>query len=306
MTIAEKPQAQHRSSARKSLTDLAIKALKPRDRAYKVADRDGLYVHVTPAGSKSFRYDYRIDGRRETLTIGTYGPDGLSLSEAREQLMTARKLVKEGVSPAKEKATAREARASADTFGQWAERYFAFKGDPKSGDETLADSTLALRRSVYRRILEAPLGKRRLDEIKPTMLAEICARAKEERGPGPAVHARELVLLVYRFAIGRGVETSNPADTVQRSAIATFKPRERNLDRREIKTFFDALQRTATSPTLRLAIKFMLLTMVRKGEFIGATWKEVDWDRGTWTIPKERMKADRAHTVYLSEQALDC
>ena len=49
----------------------------------------------------------------------------------------------------------------------------------------------------------------------------------------------------------------------------------------------------------------MLLTGVRKGEFIGATWKEVDWSRSTWTITKERMKADREHVVYLSEQALD-
>ena len=48
-----------------------------------------------------------------------------------------------------------------------------------------------------------------------------------------------------------------------------------------------------------------LTTAVRKGEFIGAVWKEIDWDRATWTIPKERMKADRAHTVYLSEQAMD-
>jgi Arm DNA-binding domain len=50
------------------LTDLKIKNLKPRDRAYKAADRDGLYLTVTPAGVASFRYDYRINGRRETLS----------------------------------------------------------------------------------------------------------------------------------------------------------------------------------------------------------------------------------------------
>jgi integrase len=72
-----------------------------------------------------------------------------------------------------------------------------------------------------------------------------------------------------------------------------------------VKTFFDALERTATASTLRLAVKFMLLTAVRKGEFIGATWKEIDCERATWTVPKERMKADREHVVYLSEQALD-
>ncbi|MDO9844710.1 Arm DNA-binding domain-containing protein [Glaesserella parasuis] len=66
------------------LTDSKIKSLKSKDKAYKVADRDGLYVVVSPAGTVTFRYDYRINGRRETLTIGKYGKDGISLVEARE------------------------------------------------------------------------------------------------------------------------------------------------------------------------------------------------------------------------------
>ena len=69
--------------------------------------------------------------------------------------------------------------------------------------------------------------------------------------------------------------------------------------------FFKALERTATLPTLRLAVKFMLLTLVRKSEFILANWNEVDFDAAIWTIPKDRMKAGRAHNVYLSQQALD-
>ena len=62
---------------------------------------------------------------------------------------------------------------------------------------------------------------------------------------------------------------------------------------------------TGTAPTLRLAVRFLLLTGVRKGEFIGATWAEVDWERAQWRIPAERMKAGKPHTVYLAEQALD-
>lgn len=48
-----------------------------------------------------------------------------------------------------------------------------------------------------------------------------------------------------------------------------------------------------------------MLTMVRKGEFVNATWEEVDFDNATWTIPKERMKTGKPHVVYLSTQALD-
>ena len=303
------------------LTDTQLRSLKPQGKAYKIADALGLHVTVAASGTRSFRYDYRLDGKRETLTIGRYeegtpsraadelnGLDFgnvLSLADARALHDRARRMVKAGVSPSKAKIEKRTVAADAQTFGAWADKYFEFKADPKSGGEQLADSTLALRKSIYRRLLEKPLGKKNLGDIKPKVLTELFDKAKAERGPGPAVHARELVLLVYRFAIGKGVEVTNPVDSIQRKTIATFQPRERNLGRREIKTFFDALQHTATLPTLRLAVKFMLLTMVRKGEFIGATWKEIDWDRATWTIPAARMKADRAHTVYLSEQALD-
>lgn len=85
------------------LTDTKIKSLKPKDKVYKVADRDGLYVSVSTAGTVTFRYDYRINGRRETLTIGKYGADGINLAEARERLMIARKQVSDGISPAGEK-----------------------------------------------------------------------------------------------------------------------------------------------------------------------------------------------------------
>ena len=66
------------------LTDIALKKLKPREKPYKVTDRDGMYVTVSPAGTITFRFDYRISNRRETLTLGRYGPAGLSLSAARD------------------------------------------------------------------------------------------------------------------------------------------------------------------------------------------------------------------------------
>ena len=52
------------------LTDVAIKRLKSKDKTYKVADRDGMYVAVLPSGAVCFRYDYRLNGRRETLSLG--------------------------------------------------------------------------------------------------------------------------------------------------------------------------------------------------------------------------------------------
>jgi len=56
------------------LTDMQLRALKPTGKIYKVADQQGLYVAVTRTGVVSFRFDYRVNGRRETLVIGKYDP----------------------------------------------------------------------------------------------------------------------------------------------------------------------------------------------------------------------------------------
>lgn len=301
------------------LTDRELGALTPKEKLFKVADRDGLYIAVLPSGTRAFRYDYRLNGRRETLAIGRYDPTlkvtrdpealeygiGLTLREARTLLERARRDVERGVSPSRAKVEKRAAAAEAVTFGGWADQYFKHKADPKSGAEQLADSTLELRRSTYRRVIEPELGRLKLEEVTPQRLMRLCLDAKEKRGPAVGVHVREVVHAVFRHAQGSGISMSNPADAVRASAIARFEPRERALTPEEIRKFFAALDQVAAAPTLKLALKFVLLTGVRKSEFIDATWSEIDFDKGLWTIPASRMKAGKAHVVPLSEQALD-
>lgn len=65
------------------------------------------------------------------------------------------------------------------------------------------------------------------------------------------------------------------------------------------------LEQVATLPTIRLGLRLILLTLVRKSELQDATWDEVDFETAVWTIPKERMKRSKAHNIYLSRQALD-
>jgi integrase len=304
------------------LTDTELKKLKQTEKTYKVADRDGMYVSVATSGTKSFRYDYRINGRRETLTIGRYDENlsskvargleeleygiGLTLAEARMLLADARRSVEKGESPSRAKAEKRTQIAESLTFGSWAERYFTDKADPDNGAR-LADSTLAMRRSIYNRDLVGPFGKLKLEEITVAALMALCEKVKARGAPAPAIQVREIVLLVFRFAHTKDktLDLQNPAESIKPSDIATFKPRERALSPAEIRQFFLALDETATSPTLRLAVKFVLLTMVRKGEFVGGTWAEVDFEAGTWTIPATRMKAKKPLVVYLSQQALD-
>src|SRR4030095_11214383 len=89
------------------LTDVALKSLKSKEKPYKITDRDGMYVHVSPGGTLSFRLDYRLNGRRETVNFGKYGRDGVSLLRAREMCLDAKRAVREGRSPAIEKPTGR-------------------------------------------------------------------------------------------------------------------------------------------------------------------------------------------------------
>ena len=295
------------------LTDMQLRALKPTGKIYKVADQQGLYVAVTRTGVVSFRFDYRVNGRRETLVIGKYDPTvgakkpreldeldygmSLSLAEARLLMTRAHRSIEQGESPSRSKVEKRTEAADALTFGSWAEKYFA--------EADLAESTKAMRKSVYDRNLADEFGRLKLEEITPVRLMARCEKIKERGAAAPAVHAREIVLQVFRFIQARGLKIDNPAASIRPSAIATFKARDRALTPAEIHTFFKALEQTATMSTLRLAVKFMLLTLVRKTEFIEAKWDEVNFETAIWTIPKDRMKAGRPHNVYLSQQALD-
>lgn len=279
------------------LTDTALKNLKAREKAYKVADRDGMYVHVTTSGSITFRYDYRLNGRRETLTIGKYGPSGLSLARAREKCLDARRAVAEGLSPAQEKQREKRRVLEAKSFGEFGERWFK--------EAPMADSTRAMRRSIFERDLLPAFRNRLLSEITPDDLRALCAKIKGRGAPATAIHVRDILKQIYGFAILHGEKVRNPADEVGPASIATFVAKDRALSPTEIRIMLKQLEHVPTLPTIRLGLKLILLTMVRKSELQDATWDEVDFENAVWSIPKERMKRSKAHNVYLSEQALD-
>lgn len=107
------------------LTDTALRNLKPKSLTYKASDRDGMYVTVSPTGTVTFRFDYRLNGRRETLTIGRYGPAGISLGMAREKLLDAKKAVAQGKSPAHEKQREKRRLTAAKNFGDMTAQWLA-------------------------------------------------------------------------------------------------------------------------------------------------------------------------------------
>ena len=279
------------------LTDAALKNLRPKSKAYKSTDRDGLYAYVSPGGAISFRYDYRFNGRRETLTLGRYGRGGLSLAQARERLFEIKRTIADGVSPALEKQRAKRRLKEAHSFEHVAQRWM--------DTAPMADSTRNMRRSIFTREVLPQWRTRLLSEITPDDLRAHCKSIVDRGAPATAIHVRDIVKQIYGWAILHGEKIDNPADGVGPASIATFRPRDRSLSPSEIRIMLSLLGDVATLPTIRLGLKFILLSMVRKSELQDGTWDEVDFENAVWSIPKARMKRSRPHNVYLSTQMVD-
>ncbi|AZO32028.1 MULTISPECIES: site-specific integrase [unclassified Mesorhizobium] len=279
------------------LTDIALKKLKPKNKIYKVADRDGMYATVSTAGQISFRYDYRMNGRRETVTLGRYGEGGISLAEARDRCIAARKMVATGQSPAHEKQRKKRRLSAMATFGDAGRAWFK--------EAKMADSTRSMRKAIFDRDILPIWDKRLLTEVTAGDLRALCAKVRDRGAPATAIHVRDIVKQIYGHAILHGEKIANPADEVGPASIATFEAKDRALSPAEIRIVLTELEHVPTLPTIRLGLKLILLTMVRKGELLDATWDEVDFENAVWSIPKERMKRKKPHNVYLSRQSLD-
>src|SRR3546814_8651365 len=135
-----------------------------------------MYVLVRPSRTLTFQLDYRMNERRETVTFGKYGPAGLSLARARELCIDAKRAIAEGRSPAIEKQRDKRRLLEAKSFGEFGEKWLT--GAP------MADSTRAMRRSIFERELLPKWRRRRLKEITPDDLRADCGeigRAEERR-----------------------------------------------------------------------------------------------------------------------------
>jgi hypothetical protein len=99
-----------------AITDVVIRNAKPRDKAYKLFDERGLFIQITPAGGKWWRFKFRFDGKEKLLSLGTY-PD-VPLKAARDKRDEARKLIAAGVNPSESRKATKAAKhiLNANTF----------------------------------------------------------------------------------------------------------------------------------------------------------------------------------------------
>jgi integrase len=283
------------------LNSTEIRKAKPRVAAYQMTDGLGLFLWVTPAGSKLWRWKYRHAGVQKTLSYGKY-PD-VNLEAARERHAAARKLLSDGVDPMARRKAERTKRASDDahSFQSIATMWLNHWSVGKSVRHV--DTT--------RRRLEANtlpmLGSRPIAEIEAPELVRM-VKAIEKRGASDlAKRALETTGQIFRYAIAHGYAKRNPAAEIKPGDVLrpTRKINFARVDARELPALLKAIEIYKGHVVTRLAMKLMALTFTRTSELIGARWSEIDVESKRWDIPKDRMKMRRPHVVPLSTQALE-
>lgn len=282
-----------------ALNDVAIKALKPKDRVFRVADEKGLCIEVAVSGSKLWRFRYRFAGKPKVLSFGRY-PE-VSLKEARQRRDDARGQLRDGVDPGVERKRAKlTARFNAaNTFGAVAEEYI----DHKLVKERRAAVTVE--KAKWLLLQMKPIWDQPLVEIKPAEVFGVLRRLEGQGKHETAKRCRSFTSRVFRYAAATGRAESDPAAMLAGQLIAPkVKHHAAILEPRKLGELLRSIDAFEGAPITRLALQVAPHVMARPGELRQATWDEFDLDAKIWRIKRERMKMRRPHAIPLSEQVL--
>jgi integrase len=284
-----------------ALTDTAIRKAKTKEKPYQLSDSGGMYLWLTPAGGKLWRWAYVFEGKEKLMALGRY-PD-VSLSMARERHSDARKLFASGVDPMAQRKAKKLAEqvASENSFSSVATRWLEHWQEGKSTRHV--DST---RRRLASNIVPY-FGVRPIAEIEAPELV-VMVKAIEQRGARDiAKRALETTGQIFRYAIAHGLARRNPAAEIRPGDVlkGTRKVNYARIDAKDLAHLLRQVEVYPGTHLTRLAIKLMAMTFVRTSELIGARWAEFDLEAARWDIPAERMKMRTPHIVPLAKQALE-
>jgi integrase len=294
----------------RKLTETKIKHAKPKadGRPQNFSDGGGLYLHVKPLG-KYWRYNFRINDKMKTLSLGAYPTIGLA--EVRELHEQARALLANGIDPCNHKRLMKQAQleSSLNSFEAIALAWYEHKQDNWS--ESHKKRTMAyLAKDVFPWV-----GNHQMDDLTAGQIISIVQRVEERGAPDAARRVKQYISQVFSYAVTLGLAKHNPVSAIKNDII--LKPRvkqhyatvtEPSLIGQLLRDI-DAYQGTLV---VRVALQLSPLVMLRPGELRAAEWSEIDLEQGLWTIPIKRMKAPThikranksAHYVPLSRQAI--
>lgn len=286
------------------LTDKKIQSLKPKSKPYPVTDGGGLFVEVLVSGSKIWRFAYLINKKRGKVTIGAYPEIGIKA--ARDSHEAMRKDVKRGVDLARQKqidkieAIANEAKSH--TFKDFAEIWLN-EANTTITVRSRKQKTDWLTNSIYPAIGHIPLGQVHAADVRD-LLEQL------RNTPTKAEGVRSIIQQVFNYGALKLLVTYNPATSMKGLVEKPQATHYRPLEVEQIKPLIDAVRSSNAHAGTRLALQFLMLTVVRKDNVCKARWEHFDLAARTWTIPGRTvgangfMKMPEPHTVHLSRQAM--
>jgi integrase len=272
------------------LTDAKIGQSSPGDKPFRI------YLEVSPAGGKWWRWKYRFGGKEKRLSLGTY-PD-VSLKEARDRRDVARKLLSDGIDPAENRKAVKLARAEGaeNSFEVVAREWF---GKFSTGwADTHSDRIIRrLERDVFPWIGARPIA----EVTSPELLAVV--RRIEGRTIETAHRALRSCGQVFRYGIATGRCQRDPAADLK----GALPPAEKSnfaatLDPQRLGEILRAMDAYPGTLVVQSALRLAPLVFVRPGELRRAEWAQIDLDKAEWAFTLS--KTDGKHLVPLSTQAV--
>lgn len=285
------------------LTDTACKkAACPEGRSsIRLADEKSLYLEVTSAGGKYWRWKYRFGGKEKRLAFGVY-PE-VSLAQARVLRDEARQTLRDGNDPGLVKKATKLQLASdhEHTFEAVARKWWKHWSEGKSPRHA-ATTIRRLETDAFPLLGALPIN---------TLTARhliLMAQKVQERGSIDLGHRMlQMAGQVMRYAVAHDILERNPAADVKPSDTLKSKRKENfpRISEKEMPELLRRIEAYTGTPRTRLAMKLMALTFVRTSELIEARWDEFDLQGAEWRIPAARMKMKTMHIVPLSPQAVE-
>ncbi len=286
------------SDRKMALTDTEIRNARPKDKPYKLTDGQGLYLLVTPKGSKLWRLKYRIGGIEKTLSLGKYPQ--VSLKETRNKAFEAKQGLSSGIDPSQTKKAQKASDSGVDTFETISREWFG-----KFSAGWAPDHAERVIRLLERDVFPWLGGKIIKKITAPELLAVL--RRIEARGAVDTAHrARQTAGAVFRYAVATGRAERDPSGDL-RGAIPPARGGHMAAitDPKRLGGLLRAIDAYEGGLIVRCALRLAPLVFVRPGELRRMEWAEVSVERGEWVIPGEKMKMREPHVVPLSNQALE-
>jgi integrase len=283
-----------------ALNHIQIINAKPRDKAYKLADSDGLYLFIQPNGAKLWRMNYRHLGRQKTLYFGAW-PE-VRIAAVRQLRDKAREQIAAGLDPAAEKRVETLARkvAADNTFKTIAEEWVA-KNEREGRAPITLDKIRWLLGMAYPMIGTLPISK-----ITPQEVLAVLRKVEATGRYESARRMRSVLSRVFRYGIATARADRDVAADL-RGALIT--PKVQHLAAittpKEAGGLLRAIEGYTGHEITAIALRLSPHLFVRPGELRSAEWTEFDTQGAVWSLSAEKMKMRRPHRVPLSRQVLD-